>query len=110
MSKFRAGDLILVEIPFTDLSGTKKRPAFVLAGEGDDYLVAFITSRIERASREDVVIRKSPSNGLAVESAVLVHKLFTVHAKLIARKLGYCSASERRAVIRAIIAKLEQGL
>jgi mRNA interferase MazF len=110
MSKYQAGDIVLIEIPFTDLSGTKKRPACVLSAHGEDCLVAFLTSRLEQARRGDVVLKKSPANGLAVDSAVLVDKLFTSHVTLIERKLGVCSPMERRAVITAVIEKLKLGL
>ena len=110
MAKYRAGDIVLVEIPFTDLTGTKKRPACVLSTHGEDYLVAFLTSRLEHARRTDVILQRSPANGLAVDSAVLVGKLFTSHVSLIERKLGVCSTAERRAVVGAVIEKLRQGL
>jgi len=88
MAKYQAGDIVLVEIPFTDLTGTKKRPACVLSAQGEDYPVAFLISRLEHARRGDVVLTKSPANGLAVDSAVLVSKLFTSHVSLIESKLA----------------------
>jgi mRNA interferase MazF len=33
-SRFSVGDLVLVPAPFTDQSGTKKRPAVVVSGSG----------------------------------------------------------------------------
>ncbi|HUI08180.1 MAG TPA: type II toxin-antitoxin system PemK/MazF family toxin [Verrucomicrobiae bacterium] len=110
MGEFRPGDIILVEIPFTDLSATKKRPACVLSTDGADHLVAFITSRLGQARTGDVLVRKSAGNGLAVDSVVLVRKLFTVHSSLIVRKLGKCSHAERRAVVEAVIAKLQEAI
>ena len=41
---------------------------------------------------------------------MLVDKLFTAHISLIERKLGVCSAQERREIIAAVIEKLKQGL
>jgi mRNA interferase MazF len=110
MSSYRPGDLVLIEIPFTDLTGRKKRPAFVVTTQGQDCLVAFITSRIEQAAAGDFVLRKSSGNGLAVDSAVLLHKLFTLHASLIVRKLGACSTTDRRAVIQGIVSRISKGL
>ncbi len=110
MSNYRVGDIVLVEIPFTDLSGSKKRPACVLSTKKKDFLVAFITSKLEQADREDVILNKTSANGLAVDSAVLAQKLFTVHESLIVRKLGSCAPQERRAILKAIIIGLEKGI
>jgi len=41
------GEIILVNFPFTDLTGNKLRPALVLAEKRDDILTAFISSNIE---------------------------------------------------------------
>ncbi len=110
MSKYQPGDIVLIEIPFTDLSATKKRPACVLSARGDDCLVAFLTSRLSQARQGDVILRKNSANGLMVDSAVLVDKLFTSHTSLIERKLGVCSTLERQEIINAVIKKLQQGL
>jgi mRNA interferase MazF len=39
------GDIVLITLPFTDLSGSKLRPAVVLAGTGLDLTVCFITTQ-----------------------------------------------------------------
>jgi mRNA interferase MazF len=101
MASHQPGDVVLVDVPFTDLSGTKKRPALVLLPRGSDFLVAFFTSRIERAGRDDVVIHASPDNGLAADSAALVTKLFSLHESLIARRLGRLAESDHQLVENA---------
>jgi len=46
MGNFIKGDVIIIPFPFTDLSGAKKRPAFVVADlQGDDIIVCQITSK-----------------------------------------------------------------
>ncbi len=110
MSDHRVGDLVLIEVPFTDLSGSKKRPALVLSVFKDDILVAFMTSRLDKAGSEDVVLRKSGKNGLVVDSAVLVRKIFTLHRTLIARVLGACHVEERRKIIQSVIRHLQRGM
>ena len=38
--------VVLVHFPFTDLSGTKLRPAIVIHESEQDVIVAFVSSRI----------------------------------------------------------------
>ena len=39
MGKFVKGDIVIIPFPFTDLSGSKKRPAFVVTDlSGDDII------------------------------------------------------------------------
>ncbi len=42
------GEIILITFPFTDLSGSKLRPALVLAADKEDVTVAFITTNLQR--------------------------------------------------------------
>lgn len=46
MERFVKGDVVVIPFPFSDLSGSKKRPAFVLADlPGDDFILCQITSQ-----------------------------------------------------------------
>ena len=46
MAEFVKGEVVVIPFPFSDLSGSKKRPALVLADlEGDDILLCQITSQ-----------------------------------------------------------------
>ncbi|MEE9295505.1 MAG: type II toxin-antitoxin system PemK/MazF family toxin [Phycisphaerae bacterium] len=99
----KPGDVVLVEAPFTDLSQSKKRPAIVLLSRGQDHLVAFVTSRIEQAGPDDVVVTASADNGLAVDSAALVTKLFTLHQSLIGRTLGRLGKSEHQVIVERLV-------
>jgi len=106
MNDVRPGDVLLVEVPFTDLSASKKRPAVALLSRGRDHLVAFFTSRLEQAGPGDPVVTPSSNNGLAVNSAVLVTKLFTLHESLIVRRLGRLAEPDHRAIIHQLTSLL----
>lgn len=103
MSKHNPGDVVLVEVPFTDLSQSKKRPALVLLSRSHDHLVVFFTSRVEQATPDDMVVTASADNGLAVNSAALVTKLFTIHESLIVRRLGRLSEPDHRAIVQRLV-------
>lgn len=102
-SSHKPGEVVLVEVPFTDLSKTKKRPALVLLSRGQDHLVIFLTSRVEQAGPDDVMVAASADNGLIVDSAALVTKLFTLHESLIVRSLGHLGTSDHRAVVERLV-------
>ena len=40
------GELVLIQFPFTDLSGSKMRPALILTSNHEDVTVAFITTQL----------------------------------------------------------------
>jgi mRNA interferase MazF len=58
------GEIILITFPFTDLSGSKLRPALILAADKDDVTVAFITTNLQKVSNIDMFLQKSATNGL----------------------------------------------
>jgi mRNA interferase MazF len=52
LEKFVKGDVVILPFPFSDLSSSKKRPAFVLADlKGDDIILCQITSKNVRNSK-----------------------------------------------------------
>ena len=46
MGKFVKGDVVIIPFPFSDLKGSKKRPALVVTDlPGDDFIACQITSK-----------------------------------------------------------------
>jgi mRNA interferase MazF len=72
------GDIVLVPFPFTDLSGSKFRPALILAKDDVDMIVAFITSQSKWVSESTVPLRATKRNGLKVDSHVRLNKIATL--------------------------------
>ncbi len=70
------------------------------------HLIAFFTSRVEQAGSGDVVVAASEDNGLAVNSAVLVAKLFTLYESLVVRTLGHLGKSDHRAIVKRLVDRL----
>lgn len=50
----KKGDLVLLPFPFTDLTGSKKRPAVVLINTEMDVTLCFISSQLKWKSKYDV--------------------------------------------------------
>ena len=58
------GDILLITFPFTDLTGSKLRPAVVLAETSLDITLCFITTQFQWQGSTDIQIEPNPVNGL----------------------------------------------
>ena len=79
MGRFVKGDIVVINFPFSDLSGTKRRPALVLATlEGDDIILCQITSHAKIDKYAIVINEEDYTNGkLKVQSVIRPNKIFT---------------------------------
>lgn len=91
-TRSRRGDIVLVPIPFSDLSSTKKRPALVVSPDGfnkrtQDVVLVAITS--QRSDRYVVALAEADyvDGELPLASFVKISKLFTMHPTLVLRKV-----------------------
>jgi mRNA interferase MazF len=85
---------VLITFPFTDLSGTKLRPAVVLAETSLDLNVCFITSQLQWLEPTDVVLIPSPTNGLRKQSLIRISKMATLDRALAKGLLGTLNQTE----------------
>lgn len=90
------GDIVLITFPFTDLSGSKLRPAVSLIETKLDLTVCFITSQIGFAEPSDIQIFPNPSNGLKKQSLIRTSKIATLDKLLAKGLLGKLSDLEIR--------------
>ena len=74
----KKGDIVLISFPFTDLSGTKLRPALVLAVSSADITVAFITTRTGWKEVTDIELEPDPNTGIKKPSLIRPAKLATI--------------------------------
>ena len=86
MGKFMKGDIVVIPFPFSDLSGSKRRPALVIADiKGEDVILCQITS-VARNDGYAVPIDVSDfeSGTLpAKKSFIRPHKIFTADQQLV---------------------------
>jgi mRNA interferase MazF len=68
----RKGDIVLLSFPFTDLKGSKTRPALVLVVSDLDVIVAFITTQFKWQSPYDILLEPNDFNGLKKNSLVRI--------------------------------------
>jgi mRNA interferase MazF len=94
-TNYSRGEIVLVPFPFTDLSGTKQRPALVISPDSlnstrDDLLLAGITSQVPVSVLSDEFIipnRDLPACGLPKPSIVRLTKVFSLHRRLVIKRL-----------------------
>jgi len=93
-SNFDKGDILILELPFTDLIGRKLRPVLVLSSSklnehSKDIIVVKISSfqripnyevKLEQRDLEEGKIKKT--------SYIHCHSIFTVEKSLILKKIG----------------------
>ncbi len=88
------GDIVLITFPFTNLTGSKLRPAVILADTTHDLTVCFITTQLQWQESTDVVITPNLSNGLKKQSLVRTSKIATLDKTLVKGLLGQLTANE----------------
>ena len=105
MGKFVKGDVVIIPFPFTNLSGSKKRPAFVVADlPGDDIIVCQITSKSKYDSLSLYLkAHDFNSGGLPVESFIRPNKIFTADKNIIISIAGHLCEEKIHETLNAVI-------
>jgi mRNA interferase MazF len=107
MGKFIKGDVVVIPFPFTDLTGNKKRPAFVVANlPGDDIIVCQITSKKSNVDSFALPLdaHNFESGSLPIGSFIRPNKIFTADKNIILTGAGHLSEDKTREVLDSIIA------
>jgi mRNA interferase MazF len=88
------GDIVLITFPFTDLSGSKLRPAIVLAINKLDITVCFITTQVTFHEPTDVQITPTQKNGIKQPSLIRTSKIATLDKSLAKGLIGELTSTE----------------
>ena len=87
-------DIVLLPFPYSDLTAAKQRPALIVSNQKlnkEDRICCLITSK--KTSEGLLVTQESLKQGkLPFTSWVKPHRIFTIHEKLIKRRL--CTATK----------------
>ena len=111
------GDVVLVDYPYTDRTGSKVRPCVVVQSDDgnqrlDDTIVALMTSKTRftlGSSNELLITAQSPARrkaGLIFDSAVQGQNLLTVDRSFLRRKNCVLSGDPMRQVDQCLKAAL----
>jgi len=104
-----AGEVVLVPFPFSDLSQSKVRPAVCLAdaGRGDWILCQITSSPYGDPTAIPLDAPDFASGGLLVASFARPGKLFTAHAGLMVRSVGFLIPDAFSRVLSAVVAQFQ---
>lgn len=95
------GEIILVTFPFTDLRSIKTRPALVLLTEAKELDIIIVPITSQRNSYKACKITSSDlvQGKLPVTSYIRYHKVATLHASLIRKRVGLLKVSVFKEVV-----------
>ncbi len=104
---YQRGDIVSVNFPFTDGSGSKWRPAIILSNNlissSGDLVVVMITSQIRSS---DITVELTPnllSVPLPKNSFAKCHRLYAVEATLVQAKYGSLTADGMKQILDAVV-------
>ena len=95
MPSYSKNEVVLVRYPFSNLSGSKVRPAVVVNEPhvSKDVIIVPLTSKLPALQAGEFVLADWGDAGLNVQSAVK-RGLFTVQQNLIAKSIGKLSDAD----------------
>lgn len=103
MSSYSRGEVVLVRYPFSDLSGSKIRPAVIVnvPHTSKDVFILPLTSKTTSLLAGEFVLKDWRQAGLNVETAVK-RGLYTVQQNLIVQRVGKLWDSDLKALNDAL--------
>src|SRR5881409_1803202 len=87
-------DVVLLPIPFTDLTSRKVRPAIVVGRKGTDLFLVPVSSVL---SNTDFLLQEWQGAGLNVPSGVKA-QLATIEERLVVKIIGTVTAIDRQSL------------
>jgi|SRR6185437_11298997 len=102
-TSFDRGDVVLATLPFSDLSGIKKRPAVVVSTTHPsvDCFLLPLTSQLSNLQPGEFALVDWKSAGLLYPS-VVKRGLFTMDQSCISRRLGRLAAEDLKKMDTAL--------
>jgi mRNA interferase MazF len=103
MPSYSKDDIILVRLPFSDLSGSKIRPAVVVNAEhiSKDLIIVPLTSKTSSLLEGEFILSEWAVAGLNIETAVK-RGFYTVHKSLVVKTIGKLADSDAEQLERSI--------
>ena len=107
---FKQKDIVLVDFPFTDLSGTKLRPALILSSDlvnkKDEFVCAQITSQMQHDGLFIEIKNSDVVKPMKLKSGIRIHKIFTAQKSIVYSKLSELKSPAFKNVVAEINLKV----
>jgi mRNA interferase MazF len=106
-----AGDVVLLEFPFSDLSGSKLRPAIVLAviDRGDFIACQVATERHADPTSIPLAVADFSAGSLRANSIARPSKLFTAHRTIVKKRVARVKDATRDLIRDTAIRVIRNG-
>lgn len=91
---YNQGDIVLIPVPFSDLSSRKQRPVLIVSNDDynkitEDIVVVAITSQLKDLDYSVVIEQEDLKEGtLKVTSAIRADKVYTLSKNIVNKKFG----------------------
>jgi mRNA interferase MazF len=103
---YKRGEIVLIPVPFSDLSSVKRRPVLVISNisyncSGNDMIVVAITSHLQQSG---IVIESKDliAGQLPKKSLIRCDKIYTLEQRIVIKQLGIVSDSVLKNVVNNI--------
>ncbi|WP_461255522.1 type II toxin-antitoxin system PemK/MazF family toxin [Treponema sp. R80B11-R83G3] len=103
---FKRGEIVLIPVPFSDLSSVKKRPVLVISNishnsTNSDMIVVAITSNLQQ-NGIFIETKDLLSGELPKKSLIRYDKIYTLEQCIVIKQLGMVSENILKNVINSI--------
>jgi len=98
---FKAGDVVIAQVQFTDTFEIKKRPALVLFEEYDNVVVAGITSNTKMKG-----IPLTKQEGAKKDSVIKLNYIFTISTGMVSKTLFHLNSKKKQLVFNELQKRL----
>lgn len=105
-------EVILILFPYSDLTGSKKRPALVISNsklnKTEDRICCLVTSNVHK---DDVAIKRTDfeEGKLPFKSSVKPHRIFTIDKRIVVKKLCVVNRNFYGNVLEKVNGYIENG-
>ncbi len=102
---YKQKDIVLIPFPYSDLTGSKQRPALIISNEKlnktDDRICCLITAN---NPKQGILIKKNyfEQNKLPFKSWVKPQRIFTIDKRIIKKKLCTINNNFHQEILKKI--------